>query len=109
MSRDELYGPTRPELERAMLRRLNFLAATPAAAVDANCLYCGYRPRSPLLCDDCERRRARLAAAYPDVPQLKPFAEVERAQLEQPATEYPAQPTIHVGPPEYRLPYNDPD
>lgn len=98
--------PMTREAKRAQLVRLNYLAGRNSKLnLDDRCQSCGLRSGEPNLCDRCEARRQQLAAELPDVPALKPFAEVQAAQLEQPAVDYPRQPTIDVGPPSEWLPY----
>lgn len=93
--------PMTLEAKRAQLVRLNFLAGrNPRLNLDDRCQFCGLGPGEPSLCDRCEARRQQLAAELPDVPELKPFTEIARAQLEAPPADYVAQPTIHVRNPE---------
>lgn len=102
------YAPVTLETERAQLARLNYLGGQdPRRSTDDRCQACGLHPADPLLCSGCEARRQRLAAKFPDVPALKPFADIVAAQRDQEPDPYQKQPTFDVGPVEERLPYAD--
>ena len=61
------------EAHREILLRLTAMVQIdPKVNLDGQCRFCGIRPRVGNLCIQCDARRERLAAKFPDVPPPTP-------------------------------------